>query len=255
MCRAINGLIKDFSGFRLTALLLFCVVVPVAWSGERLGPPGGPKYLTCPVVGVVYCNDDLGYDKYNPNTQNGCAGKYCTLGPLQISPNPINGCVGEDIQGINVRLRGKFGVGHAVVPNQASGLIDWGDGTTEDIWSGDTLNKFVHHTFLAAKTYYPSAVYGAQFAYTGQGSCGYTCRVQAQAVANIYLATSPECVGGRYHAVQPKKAAAKDKAHTPARPSVSQSHINVATGAGALVHKVSVRVNPLLAQATIDIAP
>jgi len=219
-------------GLIALAAFLSCLVVNEAWTGERLGPTAipGPKYLACPVVGVVYCNDDYDWDHSNSEYQQhqGCSGLYCNSGPLRISPNLIDVCQHEDVF-LNVQFSGQLGVGHAIVKDPKTGgeivkgQVDWGDGAFTNIWSGVSLNVNVPpHHYQNAGTVFPSAVYGAQFAYTGHGSCGYVCRIQAAATTvRVHLLTSSECSGGRYHKAQsePKNTQTNKQLSSPNRNS------------------------------------
>ncbi|MGH9452978.1 MAG: hypothetical protein ACRD2O_03305 [Terriglobia bacterium] len=171
-----------------------------------------PKYPTCPTPGHT-CDENLGQDTHNPNTQYGCI-KWCSDLPLKITPDPIQACAGQAIQGINVRVDGAMDtMGNAIdpttQPGQVPGHVNWGDGTPEQgivVQPGPIpFNQNFSHKYAAAGTYYPSATVAQQFAYTGDGSCGYRCRSQQADIAIVYLANSPECATGVFKATSASK--------------------------------------------------
>jgi len=194
----------------LTALGVIGVAVALA----QQNPP--PKYPTCPTPGHT-CDQNLGNDTHNPNTQYGCI-KWCSDLPLKITPDPIQACVGQQIQGINVRIDGAMDtMGNAIDPNNGrpgdvTGSVNWGDGSPENgitVQRGPIpFNQNFTHTYQAAGTYYPSATVAQQFSYTGNGSCGYRCRSQQSDIAIVYLANSPECATGVF---KPTSASEKRK--------------------------------------------
>lgn len=155
-----------------------------------------PLYLPCPRANNVTCNENLGQDVHNNNTKNGCIG-WCTSGPMKFSPDPIEGCQGVPVT-VNVRIEGgrMDTMGNAIV--NYGGFVDWGDGQTNAIFAGNGLIQDLSHAYPQSNTYYPSATYAQQFAYTGNGSCGYRCRLQQATVAIIYLPNSPECATGTF---------------------------------------------------------
>lgn len=181
---------------------LFGTVSSVILFAQQSTPP---KYPACPTPGHT-CDEDLGHQKDNDNTKNGCI-KWCSDLPLKITPDPIQACAGQLIGGINVRVDGAMDrMGNKIDPTtavgQVSGFINWGDGTPEDgisVQPGSIpFNQNFTHTYQAGGTYYPSATVAQQFAYTGDGSCGYRCRSQQADIAIVYLANSPECATGAF---------------------------------------------------------
>lgn len=181
-----------------------------------------PKYPTCPTP-THTCNVNWGSDVNNPNTSSGCT-KWCSELPLKITPDPIQACAGQAIQGINVRVDGAMDtMGNALenfsMPGNVGGNVNWGDGKPEDnivINSGAVpFNRNFTHTYDAAGTYYPSATVAQQFKYTGNGSCGYTCRSQQSDIAIVYLANSPKCATGVFEA-RSASAGARNNSFPPA---------------------------------------
>jgi hypothetical protein len=179
---------------------LFGTVSSVILFAQQSTPP---KYPACPT-----CDQNLGNDTHNDNTNNGCI-KWCSDLPLKITPDPIQACAGQLIQGINVRVDGAMdSMGNAIDPTtavgQVPGSVNWGDGTPENGIrvqpGGIPFNQNFTHRYQAAGTYYPSATVAQQFAYTGNGSCGYRCRSQQSDIAIVYLANSPECATGVFKA-------------------------------------------------------
>ena len=158
-----------------------------------------PKYPPCPTT-TKTCNEDLGHDEHNSNTNDGCI-KWCSNTPLKFTPDPIQACAGQSVRGINVRVDGPMDIKGNAVQN-GGGMVNWGDGTPENsipaIAGTVPFNQNFTHTFTAAGTYYPSATVAQQFAYTGAGSCGYRCRSQQAVLAIVYLAHSPECSSGAF---------------------------------------------------------
>jgi hypothetical protein len=182
-------------------LVVARVAICVASAAMLLAQPGNPpKYPPCPSNGS--CNQSLGNDTHNPNTANGCTG-WCSNTPLKFTPDPIWACAGQAVSGINVRVDGAMDTKGNAVAN-GGGAVNWGDGTSEDSISMNAgpipFNQNFTHTFSAAGTYYPSATVAQQFAYTGNGSCGYRCRSQQAVMAIVYLADSPECATGVFQA-------------------------------------------------------
>lgn len=195
----------------ILGLLLVGIASALVVSGQQQATP--PLYPTCP-TSTHTCNIDWGHDTQATNTQSGCTG-WCSELPLKITPDPIEACVGQPLQGINVRVDGPMDTkGNALesfsLPGNVGGHLDWGDGTPQSnitIASGSiSFNQTFTHTYLAASTYYPSATVAQQFKYTGDGSCGYTCRVQSTDIAIVYLPDSPECATGLF-----KSTAASEK--------------------------------------------
>jgi hypothetical protein len=184
--------------------MMFMAVSAVIVLAQQNTPP---KYPTCPTPGHT-CDVNWGWDHNNTNTQDGCI-KWCSNLPLKMTPDPIQACVGQQIQGINVRVDGAMDtMGNALesfsLPGNVGGEVDWGDGTPEIgiiINTGPIpFNQNFTHAYQAAGTYYPSATVAQQFRYTGNGSCGYTCRSQQSDIAIVYLANSPECATGVFKA-------------------------------------------------------
>jgi hypothetical protein len=195
-----------------TLLLVINLASVIAYAQQNTPP----KYPTCPTPGHT-CDQNLGQDTHNANTQYGCI-KWCSDLPLKITPDPIQACVGQTIQ-INVRVDGAMDTqGNAIDknngrPGDVTGSVNWGDGTPE---SGVTVqpgpvpfNQNVTHLYQTAGTYYPSGTVAQQFSYTGDGSCGYRCRSQQSDVAIVYLANSPECATGVF---KPSAASERRKA-------------------------------------------
>lgn len=196
-----------------TSSTLGLALLLISIAQQPSSPNATPLYLPCPRSGVT-CNEDLGHDIYSNNTKNGCT-KWCTEGPMNISPDPVEGCQGLPVT-INVRVVGgrMDTVGNAIV--NYGGFFDWGDGQQTAIFSRPGLNEDLTHTYGQALEYYPSATYAQQFAYTGDGSCGYRCRQQQATVAIIYLPNSPECATGTFKPTEnskTRKAKALDKLH------------------------------------------
>lgn len=186
----------------------FIASLTVLGSTQQSPPPNAaPLYYPCPRDPGVNCNEDLGHDKNNTNTNGGCTG-WCTQGPMRISPDPIEGCQGQSVT-INVRIiGGRMDImGNAI--DNSGGSIDWGDGQKTPIFSSDGLVQDATHTYIQANTYYPSATYAQQFRYTGNGSCGYRCRLQQATIALIYLPGSPECATGTFKATSKSQARKK----------------------------------------------
>jgi hypothetical protein len=185
----------------LTALGVIGVAVALAQQNTP------PRYPTCPTPGHT-CDITWGKDVNSDNTKYGCT-KWCSDLPLKMTPDPIQACVGQPIQGINVRVDGDMDtMGNALenfsLPGNVGGEVDWGDGTPKIgiiINTGPIpFNQNFTHAYQAAGTYYPSATVAQQFRYTGNGSCGYTCRSQQSDIAIVYLANSPECATGVFKA-------------------------------------------------------
>lgn len=188
--------------------ILGCLVVLCIGAVSVLAQPGTPpKYATCPTPGHT-CDEDLGHDVYKSNTKNGCT-KWCSDLPLKITPDPIEACQNQTVQGINVRIDGAMDTKGNRVDN-GGGAVNWGDGTPEEPLSvkpgSVPFNQDFMHAYKAAGTYYPSATAAQQFAYTGDGSCGYRCRSQQSDIAIVYLSNSPECATGVF-----KKTPASEK--------------------------------------------
>jgi hypothetical protein len=179
-------------------LFTLCVVIVAVTLAQDATPP---KYPPCPTA-TKTCNEDQGHDVHSSNTHDGCT-KWCTNTPLKFTPDPIQACERQAVTGINVRVDARMeSQGNAVT--SSGGSVNWGDGKPEDpipVLPGPiTFNHNFTHTFDAAGTYYPSATAGIQFAYTGNGSCGYVCRTQQAVMAIVYLSNSPECATGVFKA-------------------------------------------------------
>jgi len=180
---------------RIHAIVLGCCLV----FGASLSlAQSSPKYPTCPTASHN-CNEDLGHDVFNPNTRYGCT-KWCTGGPLHMSPDPIESCEGEEIQQINVWLEGRSLETQGNRIDNQGALVNWDESPSDEpiFTQAPPYQQKLKHTYNTAKTYYPSATFAQQFAYTGNGSCGYRCRVQVADIAIVYLKSSPECATGKF---------------------------------------------------------
>jgi hypothetical protein len=193
---------RGFSS-KQAGFLLFTLVAAVLAAAQQAE---GPKYPPCRAKA---CDQDLSHDPGHPTTKNGCTG-WCADAPLRVTPTPIEACEGEYIAHVRVRLENGTldKAGNNITAHE--GQMDWDDGTTPTpiFVPGAGFDQNITHTYVAARTYYPSAYYREQYAYSGDGSCSYSCRVQQASVAIVYSKTSPECASGKF---QPTAESRKHK--------------------------------------------
>jgi hypothetical protein len=196
--------------FYTALLILFCLR-----HGSLAQSSSGPLYKACTPQDRTYCSNNIN----SSNCPYDCANKWCARGPASFLPSSPDVCEGQPVLFTYMVPGGVLDVASPpnVVVSNAQGqpdiglAIDWNDGTNDTVDLSHGTNGSKYHKWSTAQTspYQASLLYYDQLKYQGQGSCSYMCYLPASIMVTVHSATSPECAGGKYHAVKRKAAETK----------------------------------------------